>query len=157
MGTLAEDEKTMQLQGYVRVGNNSGEDYEKAQTRLIVGKVHILDKIAELAKRQYPYGRPVVGIHTRGGLGEYGGAKYLGDRFGMDLYDVSGDSRIFDAKGRMKPKEIKKEGLSEYFLYSIEGTEKASVSISFIRLRGRRLLPISGANVCFHLKLRILK
>ncbi|MHC4113662.1 MAG: anti-sigma factor family protein, partial [Planctomycetota bacterium] len=49
MGTLAEDEKTMQLQGYVRVGNNSGEDYEKAQTRLIVGKVHILDQIAELA------------------------------------------------------------------------------------------------------------
>jgi hypothetical protein len=54
MGTLAEDEKTMQLQGYVRVANNSGEDYEEAETRLIVGNVHILDEIAELAKRQYP-------------------------------------------------------------------------------------------------------
>ena len=58
MGTLAEDEETMRLQGYVRVTNNSGEDYENAQTRLIVGKVHILDQIAELARRQYPYGRP---------------------------------------------------------------------------------------------------
>ncbi len=37
MGTLTEDEKTMRLQGYVRVTNNSGEDYGNAQTRLIVG------------------------------------------------------------------------------------------------------------------------
>src|SRR5210317_456752 len=58
MGTLTEDEKTMRLQGYVRVTNNSGEDYEKAQTRLIVGKVNLLDQIAALAKRQYPHGRP---------------------------------------------------------------------------------------------------
>ena len=61
MGTLTEDEKTMRLQGYVRVTNNSGEDYENAQTRLIVGKVHILDQIAELARRQYPYDRPGEG------------------------------------------------------------------------------------------------
>ena len=58
MGTLSQDESRMRLQGYVRVGNKSGEDYENAQTRLIVGKVHILDQIAELAKRQYPYDRP---------------------------------------------------------------------------------------------------
>jgi hypothetical protein len=58
MGTLTEDEKTMRLQGYVRVTNNSGEDYENAQTRLIVGKIHLLDRIAELARRQYPHGRP---------------------------------------------------------------------------------------------------
>jgi hypothetical protein len=62
MGTLSEDEKTMRLQGYVRVTNNSGEDYENAQTRLIVGKVHILDQIAELARRQHPYGRPGDGV-----------------------------------------------------------------------------------------------
>ena len=60
MGTLTPDEKTMRLQGYVRVTNNSGEDYENARTRLIVGKVHILEQIAALAKRQYPYGRPGV-------------------------------------------------------------------------------------------------
>jgi len=58
MGTLTPDEKTMRLQGYVRVTNRSGEDYENAQTRLIVGKIHILDRIAQLAKQKYPYGRP---------------------------------------------------------------------------------------------------
>ena len=46
MGTLTPDEKTMRLQGYVRITNNSGEDYENAQTRLIVGKVHSLYRIA---------------------------------------------------------------------------------------------------------------
>ena len=59
MGTLSQDEKTMRLEGYVRVSNSSGEDYEDAQTRLIVGRVHLLDQIAELAQRQYPYGSPV--------------------------------------------------------------------------------------------------
>ena len=58
MGTLTNDEKAMRLEGYVRVTNNSGEDYENAQVRLIVGVVHILDQIADLARRQYPYGRP---------------------------------------------------------------------------------------------------
>ena len=58
MGTMTADEKTMRLQGYVLVSNNSGEDYENAQTRLIVGQVHQLDQIADLARRDYPYGRP---------------------------------------------------------------------------------------------------
>ncbi|MEN6574731.1 MAG: DUF4139 domain-containing protein [Phycisphaerales bacterium] len=112
MGTLTKDEKTMRLQGYVRVTNNSGEDYENAQTRLIVGKVHILDQIAELAQREYPYGRPgePVPLPTmqpaaRGGV--------------VKLRALS----QMAAPAAAKPKEIVKEGLSEYFLYTIEGTE----------------------------------
>jgi len=114
MGTLTEDEKTMRLQGYVRVTNNSGEDYENAQTRLIVGKVHILDEIAELARRQYPYGRPgeVVPVPTA----TVGGAPVL-DKKVTYLAAIKFDELA------LKPKEIKKEGLSEYFLYTIEGTE----------------------------------
>ncbi|MHC4097059.1 MAG: DUF4139 domain-containing protein, partial [Planctomycetota bacterium] len=121
MGTLAEDEKTMQLHGYVRIGNNSGEDYEKAQTRLIVGKVHILDKIAELAKRQYPYGRPIVGTYRGGGVGGYGKAWQWDERGDTAGWGITSE-KIADLSA-LKPKEIKKEGLSEYFLYSIEGTE----------------------------------
>ena len=114
MGTLTEDEKTMRLQGYVRVTNNSGEDYENAQTRLIVGKVHILDQIAELARRQYPYGRagePVPVPQFRGAL-RSAETRKRSFSFGAPL-----------AKLAERPKEIKKEGLSEYFLYTIEGTE----------------------------------
>jgi len=113
MGTLTEDEKTMRLQGYVRVTNNSGEDYENAQTRLIVGKVHILDEIAELARRQYPYGKPGEVVPPRPLVPEER-AKYRMAR-SRTLAAFAGAA--------VKPKEIKKEGLSEYFLYTIEGTE----------------------------------
>jgi hypothetical protein len=114
MGTLTEDEKIMRLQGYVRVTNNSGEDYENAQTRLIVGKVHILDRIAELARRQYPYGRPgePVPMPRSAGLPQ--------EEFRM-LRKAKSEVMAMDAMEA--PKEIKKEGLSEYFLYTIEGTE----------------------------------
>jgi hypothetical protein len=115
MGTLTEDEKTMRLQGYVRVTNNSGEDYENAQTRLIVGKVHILDQIAELARRQYPYGKP--GVRPTVLYTGFQGVKVVKEAI-MDMDDV-----IAPHGRASKPKEIKKEGLSEYFLYTIEGTE----------------------------------
>ena len=115
MGTLSLDEKTMKLEGYVRVANNSGEDYENAQTRLIVGQVHILDEIAELARRQYPYGRPGEVIV----LGEPTDGKH-GIRLERRLGEVI---EAYADVGALAPKEIKKEGLSEYFLYTIEGTE----------------------------------
>jgi hypothetical protein len=121
MGTLSQGEKTMRLDGYVRVGNNSGEDYENAQTRLIVGKVHLLDQIAELAKRPYPYGvpMPLRGLGYGGAFGGAGAAITNGDA--LDHYrNFSGRGNIVDELGR---KEIRKEGLSEYFLYTIEGTE----------------------------------
>jgi hypothetical protein len=116
MGTLTGDEKTMRLQGYVMVTNNSGEDYENAQTRLIVGQVHILDQIAELARRQYPYGRPGEAVPAD----QYG--KELRSRRVNALREVVAGAEPL-AILSMKPKEIKKEGLSEYFLYTIEGTE----------------------------------
>jgi len=122
MGTLAEDEKTMQLQGYVRVANNSGEDYENAQTRLIVGTVHILEKIAELAQRQYPYNKPI----SLGETGGFGGGLVMqkGQELKEDHYlFFNGDADRLAGIDELSRKEIVKEGLSEYFLYTIEGTE----------------------------------
>jgi hypothetical protein len=114
MGTLAADEKSMQLQGYVVVTNNSGEDYENAQTRLIVGQVHILDQIAELARRQYPYGRPgEIFTRSRSEL-------YLDD----GLLTAKRKAVVYDMEAIAEaPKQVVKEGLSEYFLYTIEGAE----------------------------------
>ena len=114
MGTLTEDEETMRLQGYVRVTNNSGEDYENAQTRLIVGKVHILDQIAELARRQYPYGRPDQVIAP---------PRTPTPRFTGRMAPKSTFALTEELAVRLEPKEIRKEGLSEYFLYTIEGKE----------------------------------
>jgi len=114
MGTLTGDEETMRLQGYVRVTNNSGEDYENAQTRLIVGTVHILDEIAELARRQYPYGRPGEVVRLDRQIPPTGAPVLRADSVKMGT---------LAEEALAKPKEIRKEGLSEYFLYTIEGTE----------------------------------
>jgi hypothetical protein len=115
MGTLAEDEKTMRLQGYVRVTNNSGEDYENAKTRLIVGKVHIIDEIADLARREYPYGIPREAMPTRIGRFRRGAGREV-------LASMEKAEEDYDAEA-LGLKEIMKEGLSEYFLYTIEGKE----------------------------------
>ncbi len=117
MGTLTSDEKTMRLQGYVRVTNNSGEDYENAQVRLIVGKVHILDQIAELARRQYPYGSPAEPREMAAPRPSRGREEL------EQLRDSYAFARTAMPAADPKPKEVVKEGLSEYFLYTIEGTE----------------------------------
>lgn len=115
MGTLASDEKTMHLEGYVRVDNQSGEDYEKAQTRLLVGQIHLLDQIAELARREYPYGTPQA---------EQLPPVELGYGVLSDLEEVTKLENYYAREiVNLERKEIKKEGLSEYFLYTIAGTE----------------------------------
>ncbi len=121
MGTLAQDEKTMRLESYVRVDNDSGEDYENAQTRLIVGTIHILDQIAELARRQYPYGRPV----TIGGLDHYmsDSSSEVADKKNAPALEERMRGIVNGEISGLERKEVKKEGLSEYFLYTIEGTE----------------------------------
>ena len=42
------------LTGYVRVINNSGELYDNTQTRLVVGTINLVEKIADLATRPAP-------------------------------------------------------------------------------------------------------
>src|SRR5437762_8124888 len=44
------DEQNVALDGFVRVYNNSGEEYEQASVRLIVGKINLVEKIAQLAQ-----------------------------------------------------------------------------------------------------------
>ncbi len=115
MGKLAPDEKDMLLEGYVRVQNNSGEDYADAQTRLVVGKVHLLDAIAALARREQPYGSPGMWALMRR------------DNQTTETYifrcPSAKDGEALIADAMMESKEIIKEGLSEYFLYTIGGTE----------------------------------
>src|SRR5438094_181193 len=43
------DEKQLALEGFVRVTNHSGEEYEDAQIRLVVGTINLVEKIAQLA------------------------------------------------------------------------------------------------------------
>jgi hypothetical protein len=104
------DEKLMKFEGFVRVTNNSGEEYEDAHVRLVVGTINLVEKIAQLARI------PMQDV----------------DKL---AFDAKHELREEAAKSAMaaapapasqpeaKEKEIIKEGLSEYFIYSIDGTE----------------------------------
>ncbi len=114
---LSKDQKTCDLKGYVKVDNFSGEDYTNAQTRLVVGKVNILDEIAGLASRQYPYGRPDHSSVRPDLVRKY----KIGKRELKSAQPMAVMESI--AADGTRPKEIEKQGLSEYFLYTIEGQE----------------------------------
>ncbi|MBN2591296.1 MAG: DUF4139 domain-containing protein [Sedimentisphaerales bacterium] len=117
MGTLTENEEKMRLQGYVRVTNNSGEDYENSQVRLIVGKVHMLDEIAALAQRQYPYNRP-----GRTNVRQVLRATGLASQSYLDESSASSTVDFYEPPWGVSSGIIK-EGLSEYFLYTIDGEQ----------------------------------
>ena len=104
-------ERRIQFCGYVRVFNRSGEEYEDAQIRLIVGQINLVEKIAELARR---WGVAVPGPGTRLKLQMWNGAF-------RHAIVVAEDAGLGGDEGR--PKAIVKEGLSEYFMFTVEGTE----------------------------------
>jgi len=114
------EEKTAGLDGFIRVYNNSGEEYEDAQVRLVVGKVNLVEKIARLA--QITYADAEQGLKD-GKLREW-------KKDAMEKMVEASDSLMNTAGPTgspspvvMKPKEVIKEGLSEYFIFAIEGTE----------------------------------
>ena len=121
VGIVDPAEKEMNLEGFVTIANQSGEEYEDARVRLIVGKVNLVEKIAELARIS------VADVSKM----ERKDRKPLAERVLREAEEQSdkggGDLRfrayMTDAKEKTRPKEIAKEGLSEYFIYTIEGTE----------------------------------
>ncbi len=44
------DEKELKLESFVKVTNQSGEEYENAEVRLVVGTINLVEKIAHLAQ-----------------------------------------------------------------------------------------------------------
>ncbi len=104
------DETSMRFRGYVRVFNNSGEEYEDAEIRLIVGTINLVEKIAELARhRGMEPPAPATALY-RDSLNEAAEESF------KDAEDASRSVRRQGAG-------IVKEGLSEYFMFSVDGTE----------------------------------
>jgi len=105
-------EKLMALAGSVRVNNNSGEDYENAQVRLVVGVIRLVEEIRTLATN-WRQSLPLSGANTsvRGTIVDGNGNKL---RFAFsDALTVAEE----------KPRQVVKEALSEYFLYTVEGRD----------------------------------
>jgi len=106
-------EETMSFEGFVRISNNSGEDYPDASVRMVVGTINLVERIDELARR---------GVISRDDAARFRD----GDRLGMSKAGRRAVREELEAAADMAqaaPKEIVKEGLSEYFMYTVPGTE----------------------------------
>jgi hypothetical protein len=101
------------------VNNKSGEDYENAQVRLVVGVIRLVEEIAPLAQAGRPGAQPTSGAGARGMMGGMGGAGRGGRGGGFGGGGMGG--AIIEAE--LRPKEIVKEELGEYFLYTVEGRD----------------------------------
>ena len=108
------DEKTVALDGFVRVYNRSGEEYEEASVRLIVGTINLVEKIAQLA--QIPM-KDVADM-------DKAKREELQSRAARGMMKAAaGTAGAPPTSSPEEPKQIIKEGLSEYFVFAIEGTE----------------------------------
>ena len=105
------EEKNVKLEGFVRVHNNSGEEYEDAQVRLVVGTINLVEKIAHLAQI------PIDAVKDMPAVDYQNGRRTAT----LELFS-RGVANAAQGKPA-SPKEIIKEGLSEYFIFTIEGTE----------------------------------
>ena len=114
------DERVMDLDGFVRVENHSGEDYENASVRLVVGEINLVEKIAELARI------PTSQV-SKMEQQEYRQVRMKVARKAMAMPAPMMEMSMADAgagyAAQSKPKEVAKEGLGEYFIYTIEGKE----------------------------------
>jgi len=103
------EETQMSLDGYVTVVNHSGEDYEGAQVRLVVGVVNLVEKIAQLAR-----GKPPAAGLARNAL--------RGWAMNRAIATAEQAATAPGEKGEAAPR-IVKEGLSEYFIFTVEGRQ----------------------------------
>jgi hypothetical protein len=129
------DETQMGFDGFVRVFNNSGEEYENAQVRLVVGTINLVEKIAKLANV------PTDEVQS------------LDANLGTKLKQDAARDFFFRANKDMDgqdlaEKQIIKEGLSEYFIYTIEGTETIQTGWS------KRMRSFEGQTVPFKIQYR---
>jgi hypothetical protein len=116
VGEANKAEKLMTLAGSVRVNNQSGEDYEQAQVRLVVGVIRLVEDVAHLAQDWRSPARPEAApaaAPAGAAVARATGVRRLAAKSISSL----------DAVAAERPKEIIKEGISEYFLYTVEGRE----------------------------------
>lgn len=133
VGIANQDESKLRLTGYVRVTNDSGELYDGAETRMVVGNINLVERIADLANR------PVAQAKKDGGYREYDDLDRtkMREEFGDSLKKAEDMTRRWsdefrfgnrgDVSGLERTQGVVKQGLSEYFLFAIEGRNELRI------------------------------
>ncbi len=117
-GILSQSGQTMALDSFVTVTNHSGENYEDAQVRLVIGKINLVERVNELVK-QASYKNDQIKERK----------KIMRSRIAMNMMSKSaGRYEMEEMPGAVMDsidteKQVAKDSLSEYYIFTIEGTE----------------------------------
>jgi hypothetical protein len=106
-------ENAMNFAGAVRVSNQSGEDYENAQIRLVVGTVRLVEDIVNLARQKR---QPSQSVTVTSGM-------LMADEELAQNVKLAFNGAMDRMDAAARKKDIVKESLSEYFLYTVEGRD----------------------------------
>ncbi len=112
------DSGSLVLTNFIRISNNSGEAFDNAQVRLVVGEVNLVQRVVELAQRRWQ--RPP----TEDEVPElrYEAAAEMLD---MASYRPAMALPAAPMKARAsRPVEVLKETLGDYFIYTVEGRQR---------------------------------
>jgi len=128
------EETQMLCDGYVTVVNNSGEDYEGAQVRLVVGVVNLVEKIVELAQRW--------GLKGDRSAGDESVLRNGAMRESLRRAEKDEEEFVPTNHGTRRAPRIVKEGLSEYFIFTVEGeqTVKTGWAQRMVSFKARQVL-----------------
>jgi hypothetical protein len=110
-------ETSLRFQGFVRVFNKSGESFENAEVRLIVGTINLVEKVADLARRHG------IAVPKKDGRRFRAMKRKVALESFAKAAAAEADAAPAAAGIVSAPKRIVKEGLSEYFMFSVPGTE----------------------------------
>ena len=119
-------ESRAHVESFVTVTNHSGENYPNAQVRLVVGTINLVERVEQLARGERPSRRLKAKAELRQQVA----------RSAMSIPAAAAAEEAF-----VDAKNIAKEGLSEYFIYRVEGTETIPNGWS------KRMLSFSGEDV----------
>ncbi len=100
-----DDESRLHLFGAIELINGSGEDYDNANAKLVVGDLHLVQPVAELADKKVS----VLAGFRAGGY----------DAPMRALQEA--DEEEEEEEGAAAPPSIAMAGIGEYFIYTIEG------------------------------------
>ncbi|WP_198265076.1 DUF4139 domain-containing protein [sulfur-oxidizing endosymbiont of Gigantopelta aegis] len=119
LGILESKAKTMALDSFVTVTNLSGEDYNNARIRLVIGKINLVERVNDLVNAASIKENEIRSRKRlmRKDLAQKMMKKKSG-RYKLQAMPSAAMDAVF-----MEEKEVAKDSLSEYTIFSIEGRE----------------------------------
>jgi hypothetical protein len=115
----APDERTAELEGWVSVSNNSGENYPKVEVRLVVGSINLVEQIRDLATNQIMERTRDVRKNEL----KKSRAVFYGDKVGGVPAPVTAALEMAEADKRP---EVVSARLGDYHIFTVSGVQQVT-------------------------------